>query len=170
MAPAYSLTLSCQQNPGTMMEPLTQKNVSAELTMRALVVDDRYDVAMGLAMLLRQLGYIVQVAYQAHEALQKGAALRPDVIFLDIGLPDLSGYDVCKEMRQSEWGVNAFIVAVTGRNEAEDMQRAANTGFDRHVGKPMEFSTLQDILRTVKTWAAYPDPHAKPGTDPRQFV
>ena len=151
------------------MEPMTQRSAPAESTMRALVVDDRYDVASGLALLLRKLGYIVEVAYQAHDALEKGAALRPDVVFLDIGLPDRSGYDVCKEMRQSDWGVNAFIVAVTGRNEAEDMIRAAHSGFDRHVGKPMDLSTLQEIVHTVNTRAAYPGPQAVTDKDPRPF-
>ncbi|MEO8733890.1 MAG: response regulator [Flavobacteriales bacterium] len=126
--------------------------------MRALVVDDQPDVAMGLALLLRHLGYNVQVAYQAHEALTKGADFRPDVIFLDIGLPDQSGYDVCKDIRGSEWGMNSFIVAVTGRNEAEDMIRAANSGFDRHVGKPMEPGTLQKVLQAMKTKAMFPGP------------
>lgn len=142
---------------------------AARSSVRALVVDDRDDVALGLALLLRHLGYTVQVAYDAHEALLKGADLRPDIVFLDIGLPDLSGYDVCKEMRASEWGAEAYIVAVTGRNEAADVIRAANTGFDRHVAKPMEFATLQEVLETVKTKAVL-HPHAAPGKEPRPFA
>ncbi|MEO8068231.1 MAG: response regulator [Flavobacteriales bacterium] len=133
---------------------MIKNSTSAQPMLRALVVDDRDDVALGLALLLRHLGNTVEVAYNAHEALEKGADLRPDVVFLDIGLPDISGYDVCKEMRQSDWGAQAFIVAVTGRNEAMDVIRAANTGFDRHVGKPMEFGTLQEILSTVGAKAA----------------
>ena len=131
-------------------------------SMNALVVDDRDDVAMGLALLLRRMGHTVQVANDAHEALRKGAALRPDVVFLDIGLPDLSGYDACMEMRQSDWGTHAFIVAVTGRNEPEDMVRSANTGFDRHVAKPMDFGTLQSILSTVNMRGGFTDPNPAP--------
>ena len=141
-------------NPGTMKERTIEQATTAPQPLRALVVDDRDDVAMGLALLLKKLGYAVQVANQAHEALEKGEIFRPDVVFLDIGLPDLSGYEVCMEMRRSPWGAKAFIVAVTGRNEASDMLRAANTGFDRHVGKPMGFDTLREILRTVETRAA----------------
>lgn len=111
---------------------------------------------MSLAWLLQHQGYSAVVAYHAKEALEKGAALRPDVVFLDIGLPDSSGYDVCKDMRQSDWGAKCFIVAVTGRNEPADMIRAANSGFDRHVGKPMSKDTLQEILATVKDRAALP--------------
>lgn len=133
---------------------MIERDTIPQRPLRALVVDDREDVAMGLALLLKQMGYTVQVANQAHEALEKGALFHPDVVFLDIGLPDLSGYEVCMEMRQSPWGAKAFIVAVTGRNEASDMLRAANTGFDRHVGKPMGFNTLREILRTVESRAA----------------
>lgn len=153
-----------------MMERMIQSSASAQPPMQALVVDDRDDVATALAFLLRQLGYTVQVAYNAKEALAKAAALRPNVIFLDIGLPASSGYDVCKEMRRSDWGVQSFIVALTGRNEPEDMIRSAHTGFDRHVAKPMEFGTLQEILRTVKTRAAFPNPNSEPRKDPRAFL
>jgi len=124
------------------------------LTLRALVVDDREDVADTLAMLLQRSGYTVQVAYTGKEALEKGGLLRPDVVFLDIGLPDRSGHDVCKDMRNSDWGATAFIVALTGHNEPSDMIRSAHNGFDRHVGKPMEFETMQEILRTAKSRAA----------------
>jgi len=124
--------------------------------LRVLVVDDREDVAMGLAVLLKKLGHTVQVAYHAQGALQLGERLRPDVVFLDIGLPDRSGYEVCMEMRQKEWGTKSFIVAVTGRNDPADLLRAANTGFDRHVGKPMGIGTLSEIIRTVEAKVALP--------------
>ncbi len=142
------------QNPGTMQEEMNEQNTTAHEPLRALVVDDRDDVAMGLALLLKKLGYTVQVANQAQEALEKGALFAPALVFLDIGLPDRSGYEVCMEMRRSDWGATAFIVAVTGRNEAADVLRAAHTGFDRHVGKPMDISTLREILHTVETRAA----------------
>lgn len=137
------------------LDPRTTREVatpdSATPTpLRALVVDDREDVAMGLAVLLKHLGHAVQVANLAQEAMQKGERLRPAVVFLDIGLPDQNGYDVCKEMRGTPWGAKAFIVAVTGRSEAADLLRAANTGFDRHVVKPMALGTLREILRIVQ--------------------
>ncbi|HMC96447.1 MAG TPA: response regulator [Flavobacteriales bacterium] len=130
------------------------KHGTTQHQLRALVVDDRNDVAMGLALLLKQLGYPVKVANQARDALEFGERFRPDVVFLDIGLPDLSGYDVCLEMRRRDWGAKAFIVAVTGRDDAADVMRAANTGFDRHVAKPMSFGTLREILRTVESEVA----------------
>ena len=149
---------------------MTDRPAATHTSVRALVVDDRGDVAISLGLLLSQLGCLTQVAYRAHEAIKKGEALRPDVIFLDIGLPDLSGYDVCKEIRQTEWGLNAFIVALTARNEPEDILRSANSGFDRHVGKPMNFSTLQEIMTTVKTRHALAEPQPEPGKDQREMI
>lgn len=152
----------------TMIDPMSQRPFTAHPPLRALVVDDRDDVAMGLGLLLKKLGYTVQIAYRAKEALEKGPVMRPDVIFLDIGLPDLSGYDVCKEIRHSEWGLNAFIVAVTGRNEPADVIRSANSGFDRHVGKPMSYGTLKEILETAETRHALADAGPGPGMSPSE--
>ncbi len=117
--------------------------------LRTLVVDDNVDITYSLSLLLRRAGHVAMVAHSAREALEVGAATRPEVVFLDIGLPDTCGYDVCKDMRQTEWGAKAFVVALTGRNEPADLIKAANTGFDRHVAKPMAMATLQEILRTV---------------------
>ena len=128
---------------------IPQDNVTPP-RLRALVVDDREDVAMGLALLLKHMGYTVQMASHAEEALEKGERLEPDVVFLDIGLPGSSGYEVCLEMRRRPWGAKAFIVAVTGHDGPSDMLRAASTGFDRHVAKPMGIATLNEILRTVE--------------------
>jgi DNA-binding response OmpR family regulator len=140
--------------PAIMNEQMMESGNTAQVPLRALVVDDRDDVAMGLALLLKQMGYNVQVANQAQEALDKGELFRPHMVFLDIGLPDRSGYDACLDMRRSEWGAKAFITAVTGRNEPVDVLRAAHTGFDRHVGKPMDHGTLKEILRSVANRAA----------------
>jgi len=121
----------------------------AQLPIRVLVVDNSADVAVTLALLVKQLGHMVQVAHSGQQALAKAAAFRPDVIFLDIGLPDISGYEVCKEIRGYDRGKNSIIVALTGRKEPEDVIRSEKAGFDRHVGKPMFLATLQEILGSV---------------------
>lgn len=129
-----------------MNEEINGGIASSRVPLRALVVDDRDDVAMGLAVLLKALGHVVRIAHSGQEALETGERFLPDVVFLDIGLPDKSGFEVCMDMRTTPWGQNAVIVAVTGHNEPSDLLRAANTGFDRHVGKPMGIGTLQEIL------------------------
>lgn len=128
--------------------------------LRTLVVDDNVDITVTLSMLLRRLGHEAAVANNAREALEVGDATRPQVVFLDIGLPDTCGYDVCKDMRQSDWGAMAFIVALTGRSEPQDLIKAAHTGFDRHVVKPMSLPTLQEILRNVAHQTMLLDPRA----------
>ncbi len=117
--------------------------------LRAMVVEDRPDVALGLELLLRHLGHTVQVAHLAREALAKGPVFKPQVVLLDLGLPDLTGFDVCKEMRASDWGADSFVVAVTGRDEPSDLVQTALSGFDRHVCKPMSLADLREILQTV---------------------
>lgn len=153
-----------------MIKPMRPHTPPQLPPLHALVVDDRDDVAMGLALLLKHLGLVVQVANQGREALEKAASFRPDVIFLDIGLPDVSGYDACMEIRRRDWGAQVFIVAVTGRNEPEDLIRAAHTGFDRHVAKPMGLGTLQEILHTVKARGTFQVPDAPPGETPGASV
>ena len=147
--PACLLKAGTEAN-GTPMQQLTLKNNAAAPILRALIVEDRPDVALGMELLLGRLGHAVLVAHRAEEALLKGAEFQPDVIFLDIGLPDISGYDLCKDLRANQWGSKAYIVAVTGHDEPTDLVRAATTGFDRHVGKPMAMATLTEILEHVQ--------------------
>ena len=135
---------------GPPMQRSTLNNDVATPTLRALIVEDRPDVALGMELLLRRLGHTVVVAHRAEEALLEGEDFNPHVIFLDIGLPDVSGYDLCKDLRANQWGSKAYIVAVTGHDEPTDLVRAATTGFDRHVGKPMAMATLTEILEHVQ--------------------
>ncbi len=131
-----------------MIQPAPQ-NLSAPQPLRAMVVEDRPDVALGLELLLRHLGHTVQVAHLASEALAKGPVFKPQIVLLDLGLPDLTGFDVCKEIRASDWGTGSYVVAVTGRDEPSDLIRTASCGFDRHVCKPMSLADLREILQTV---------------------
>ncbi len=144
-----TVTAEGGSGPDTILEPKSQPRATTQFPLRVLVVEDSGDVAVTLALLLKQLGHTVQVANTAQEALTQGATFRPALVFLDIGLPDLSGFDVCKQMRGSEWGEKTFIVALTAWNEPSDLVRSANAGFDRHIGKPMFFGTLQEILRAA---------------------
>ena len=132
------------------MKKMDLQNDPSGMGLRAMIVEDRPDVALGYELLLRRLDHTVQTVYTAAEALLVGASFDPGVIFVDIGLPDGSGYELCKEFRLKDWGRTAYIVAVTGRDEPEDLLRAATTGFDRHVAKPMKLATLKEILAHVQ--------------------
>jgi CheY-like chemotaxis protein len=113
---------------------------------RVLVVDDNQDAADTLALLLELMGHQTRTAHDGLAALDAAAAFEPEVVLLDIGLPKMNGYDVCREMRRQPWGQRAFLVALTGWGQAEDQRKASEAGFDRHLVKPVEESVLQKLL------------------------
>ena len=113
---------------------------------RVLVVDDNQDAADTLALLLELMGHHTRTAHDGLAALTAAAAFEPEVVLLDIGLPKMNGYDVCREMRKQPWGERAFLVALTGWGQAEDQRKASEAGFDRHLVKPVEESVLQKLL------------------------
>jgi signal transduction histidine kinase len=111
-----------------------------------LVVDDNADAADTLAMAIELLGHKVQVAYDARGALTLAAERRPDLILLDIGLPDMNGYEVAKRLRAEPWGQKLTLIAATGWGQDADRQRASDAGFDHHLVKPIEFNALIELL------------------------
>ena len=113
---------------------------------RVLVVDDNVDTATSLSMLLQKAGHDAHTAYEGLEALSLADELRPDVILLDVGLPRLNGYDVCRRIRERPWARNTVIVAVTGWGQEEDRRRSADAGFDAHLVKPPEYAALMRVI------------------------
>jgi PAS domain S-box-containing protein len=102
---------------------------------QVLVVDDNADAAESLATLLRHAGHEVSVAHDGPTALSIASRDRPRVVLLDIGLPGMDGYEVCRELRRTGHE-NALIVALTGYGQEEDRQRSRRAGFDGHLVKP----------------------------------
>lgn len=112
---------------------------------RILLVDDNRDAAASLAMILRVSGHHVSVAHDGPEALEIASAERPAVVLLDIGLPGMDGYEVCRRLR--ELGLKqARIIAMTGYGQDRDRQRSQDAGFDLHTVKPVEIHGLMSIL------------------------
>jgi PAS domain S-box-containing protein len=109
-----------------------------------LVVDDNVDAADSLAELLRLEGHVAECAYGAGDALERAATFPAEVVLLDIGLPEMDGYEVARRLRAE--GAKATLVALTGYGQAEDVQRALDAGFDAHVTKPVELAALRRIL------------------------
>jgi signal transduction histidine kinase len=114
---------------------------------RVLVVDDNADNTAALAMLLRQLGHEVEVAGDGEAALARASSFRPDIILLDIGIPKLNGYDVCRQLRQHEWGRRIRVIAQTGYGEEQDRLRSVEAGFDGHLVKPIDPARLGAVLQ-----------------------
>src|SRR5687768_12151428 len=97
-------------------------------------------------MLLQLIGYEVNVAYDGPEAIDAFAAEQPDIVFLDIGLPHINGYDVARAIRKQTPGHSTLLVALTGWGQEEDQRRAEEAGFDHHMVKPVAYEQLTDLL------------------------
>jgi signal transduction histidine kinase/CheY-like chemotaxis protein len=113
---------------------------------RVLVVDDNEDAATGLAMLLQAVGNEATVAQDGPDAIEKASAYEPDVVLLDIGLPGMSGYDVCRTLRDQRGGRRPLVIALTGWGQDEDRRKSAAAGFDGHLVKPVSLEALQEVL------------------------
>jgi signal transduction histidine kinase len=112
---------------------------------RILVVDDNVDAAEMLVALLEMEGHELAVAHNGAEALSVAATFQPRYAFLDIGLPDMSGYELAAAMRALPELADVTLIALTGYGQSEDKARAAQAGFDRHVVKPMDISSLVEL-------------------------
>jgi len=111
---------------------------------RVLIVDDNRDAADSLAMLLRLGHHEVLAVSSGQEALEAVRSFRPDLVLLDIGLPDLDGYEVARRLREA--GYQSTLTALTGFGQAEDRERTRRAGFDHHLVKPVDPRTLQAML------------------------
>ena len=125
-------------------------------SLRVLVVDDDIDSARSLAMLLEACGHLVSVAHDGRSALRIAGESHPQAVFLDIGLPDLDGYEVAKRMRRLAGLDDAELVALTGYGHPGDLRRSREAGFDRHLVKPGDFSQMKQILQEVAAGADSP--------------
>jgi PAS domain S-box-containing protein len=116
---------------------------------RVLVVDDQVEVANSLARLLKVMGHTVYVAYDGVSAIGTGAMFKPDAILLDVGMSNMDGYETCRQIRQQPWGREILITAVTGWSRESDIRHAMEAGFDQHLAKPVDRSTLTTLLASV---------------------
>jgi signal transduction histidine kinase/CheY-like chemotaxis protein len=119
-------------------------------TQRVLVVDDSLDSANSLATLLRFNGHEVYVAHDGEAALDLSVAVRPGVVLLDIGLPGMDGYEICRRMRKLGLA-DSLIIAMTGYGQARDRQRSSEAGFDEHTVKPVDIEELSRLISSVRT-------------------
>lgn len=116
---------------------------------RLLVVDDNVDAAISLAVLLRLQGHEVQVANDGPSGLKLAATFRPHLVFLDLGMPGMNGYEVARKMRQQDDLKNVVLAALTGWGQPEDRRRTIEAGFNHHLVKPPEPEELGAILASL---------------------
>jgi two-component system CheB/CheR fusion protein len=116
---------------------------------RILVIDDNLDAANALRYLLQNEGHEVSVAVDGPAGLALARQLKPDFLLLDIGLPNLNGYEIAKLVRQDDSLRQTTIIAITGYGQSNDRARALAAGFDHHMTKPVEFHSLQKLFRVT---------------------
>ncbi|HEY6455605.1 MAG TPA: PAS domain S-box protein [Steroidobacteraceae bacterium] len=115
-----------------------------------VIIDDNQDVADSCATLLELSGHRVRTAYSAHRGLELARDVRPEVMLLDIGLPDMSGYELASTIRATPWGRATILVAVTGWGQETDRERAFRSGFDHHLTKPISTDALESLLQSLR--------------------
>ena len=116
---------------------------------RVLVVDDNVDGAESLAKMLQICGHETRTAHSGPEALDAARPFNPEVVFLDIGLPGMNGYEVAKRLRGEPSLSGAVLVALTGWGSDDDKRRSREAGFDFHLTKPVELTAIERILARV---------------------
>ena len=124
------------------------------LGLRILVVDDNRDIADTMSNLLKMLGNDVATANEATQALESIARSPPDVALLDIGMPNMNGYDVAEHIRAQPYGKDILLIALTGWGQESDRERSRESGFDFHLVKPVDMEHLQRLLSERKTRTA----------------
>jgi PAS domain S-box-containing protein len=118
-------------------------------TARVLVVDDNADAADSIAMILRLSGYDVQVAYSGQSALETAIEYQPSIILLDVGLPEMDGYEIARRLRQRPQLSDAWLIALTGYGQDSDRQQSQEAGFDYHLVKPVNTQELEALVANL---------------------
>jgi PAS domain S-box-containing protein len=128
---------------------------------RVLVADDNEDAADSLALLLQISGHEVRVAHGGQAALALAHAFRPEIVLLDIGMPEINGYEVAMQLRGESWAGGLRLIALTGWGQECDRQRSAAAGFERHLTKPVDLGELERLLGSQVSARADPGAREK---------
>ena len=145
----FIVTLPVVHRPAEISVPTAYDVPESGQHRRILIVDDNVDSADSLAMLLQITGNETYMAHDGAEALQAIEKYRPEVVLLDIGLPKLSGHDVCRRAREEAWGKDIFFIALTGWGQDDDRRRSAEAGFNGHLVKPVDHDKLMALLDSL---------------------
>jgi CheY-like chemotaxis protein len=122
------------------------KSTAAAGAQRVLIVDDNPDIVESTSTLLRLSGHLVKVALNAGEALRIAASFVPTAIFMDLGMPGVDGYQLCKKLREVPATRDSMLVAITGYSSAEVNAEAKRAGFDRCLVKPVDLKLMNELL------------------------
>ena len=135
-------------------DPALAGGPALQRKLRLIVVDDNTDAADSLAMLLNVQGYAVSVEYDAASAIARARSERPDVMLIDIGLPDMDGYQLAERLRAQPETAQTVLVAITGYGQPKDRERVLAAGIGHHLVKPVDMTALVRILEASAAAAA----------------
>jgi signal transduction histidine kinase/DNA-binding response OmpR family regulator len=141
----FRLWLPLIERPGSLAGAAPDTRQPAR---RVLIVDDNVDAADSLALVLQLDGHVTRTGYSAQDAFELAVAFEPEVMLLDIGLPEMDGYEVARRIRASGRPAGVKLIALTGYGQVDDVRRAQEAGFDDHLVKPVNFETLSRSLAT----------------------
>ncbi|HEX6943807.1 MAG TPA: ATP-binding protein [Gemmatimonadaceae bacterium] len=116
---------------------------------KVLIIDDNHDAADSLGALLEVMGADIRVAYDGRTGLDILDSFRPAAVFLDLGMPDMDGYEVAHQIRSRPDAHDTVLIALTGWGQERDRRRTAEAGFNRHLAKPADLETLQSVLTSI---------------------
>jgi CheY-like chemotaxis protein len=126
------------------------ENTGAPLQARILVVDDLQDAAASLALLCQLYGAETVVARDGIQALSAGEAFRPEVVLMDITMPNMNGYEAARRLRAQPWGKSVVLIALTGWGRQADIEAAHQAGFDGHLLKPVGADALINLIGELR--------------------
>jgi PAS domain S-box-containing protein len=149
MGSAFIVRLPVVSDPARVAAVRPDKPLMAGQVRRVLIVDDVKDNADSLALLLQALGHEVHAIYDGAGAVELASALHPDAVLLDLGMPGMDGYQVCRHLRRQPWGKSMLIVALTGWGQENDRARTEAAGFDHHLIKPADLGVLSRLLHAT---------------------
>ena len=145
----FVVRLPVGKGPGAERREASPPSQGANPSRRILIVDDNADAAASIAVLLSFDGHHTRVAADGRAALEAIAAETPDIVFLDIGMPGMDGYEVARRIRRQSHLARVKLVALTGWGQAADRKQAREAGFDRHLTKPVEPAALQAVIAGI---------------------
>jgi CheY-like chemotaxis protein len=148
----FVVRLPTAKRPTAIVQPRVEELDAAAkpIHRRILVVDDNQDSATGLALILSLMGHDTRTANDGLEAIEVAAEFQPDAALLDIGMPKLNGYEAARRLRETEWGQQMLLVALTGWGQEADRLRSSNAGFDAHLIKPVNVAEIQRLLAKMR--------------------
>ena len=131
------------------MDDQTSERPSSSPRLKILVVDDKSDNAEMLSLLFRLDGHDSRTAFSGPETIRTVEVFAPDIVFLDLGLPVMDGYQVAQRLKEMPALKQTMLVALTGHGFLEDKERTRRAGFDHHIVKPADLDELQALLLRV---------------------